>query len=117
MNVLLQSILSPLSPRQGTIATSSRDRLGIDDYTPALPQRRIRLQGGDVIRIEREDEIAAFVVTKGLLWLTATPAISGDVILQEGDSLEASPIHSLPWVVEALEDSVILVRESFSRTD
>jgi len=66
----------------------------------------IALPKGSVISFGEQTEATSLHVFRGTLWLTETPGTQ-DYVLEEGE--EHALGHQWPVVVQALEDSVIMV--------
>jgi hypothetical protein len=62
----------------------------------------IYLRRENVIRLEKGSAVNTVEVTRGLVWLTGTPA-TGDMLLGAGDRLELQ--HDWPYVIQALANT------------
>lgn len=91
----MKTLPFPLLP--GTSAVAASPSRGVHTHSQTLSR-------GQVQRIEKADGVAGIRVTRGVLWLTHSPA-NEDVFLR------ASTSHTLsagwPVVIEALEDAAI----------
>lgn len=66
----------------------------------------MRLERGEVIRLEKNSDVRNIEAKNGVIWLTGTPA-AGDVLLHSGEQLELQ--NNWPYVIEALERAELLL--------
>lgn len=79
----------------------------IREIDPAFTNERhrvLRMQSGELVRLDEKSQVSLLEVREGLIWLTGTPA-NGDILLERGNQLRLT--DQWPFLVQALNDSEI----------
>lgn len=99
----LRTVIGTMFQRVGTFLEklwALSDRVSLPS---TVSSREIaHLPCGMVLSLERVDGITHLEITRGLVWVTGTPA-RGDTILRPGEVFESG--DQWPYVIEALVDA------------